>query len=61
MNQSTASTSTSPIAGIAGIAAKVAARITIAEPGTPCAPLEVISATPRIASRSPVDSGVLVA
>jgi outer membrane protein len=61
MNQSTESTSTSPIAGIAGIAESVAARMTIAEPGTPCAPFEVISDTPRISSRSVVESGVLVA
>ncbi len=33
MNQSTDSTSTSPIAGMLGTAFKVAARITIAEPG----------------------------
>ena len=36
MNQSTDSTSTSPIAGIEGTAFKVAARMTMAEPGTPC-------------------------
>ncbi|MNT92076.1 hypothetical protein D3C72_2332920 [compost metagenome] len=61
MNQSTDSTSTSPIAGIAGCADSVAARITIAEPGMPCAPLEVISATARMPSRSAIASGVLVA
>ena len=61
MNQSTDSTSTSPIAGMAGIAVSVAARITMAEPGTPCAPLDVISATASIVSRSVIDRGVLVA
>ena len=61
MNQSTESTSTRPIAGITGTAERVAARTTIAEPGMPCAPLEVRSATPRISSRSPNASGVLVA
>ena len=61
MNQSTDSTSTSPIAGIAGTAFSVAARITIAEPGTPCAPFEVTSEMPSTSSRSPNDSGVLVA
>jgi hypothetical protein len=35
MNQSTDSTSTRPIAGMLGNAFKVAARITMAEPGTP--------------------------
>ena len=44
-----------------GTAFSVAARITIAEPGTPCAPFEVISETPSTSSRSPNDSGVLVA
>ena len=43
MNQSTDSTSTRPIAGIAGIAESVAASTTIAEPGTPCAPFDVTS------------------
>src|SRR5258705_10778481 len=61
MNQSTDSTSTNPIAGIEGTAFNVAARITIADPGTPCAPLEVISDTPSTSKRSPSDSGVLVA
>ena len=45
-----------------GIAAdSVAARITMAEPGMPCAPLEVTSATARMPSRSAIASGVLVA
>src|SRR5260221_139118 len=61
MNQSTDSTSTSPIAGMLGTAFKVAARMTIAEPGTPCAPFDVIRDTPSTRSRSPNDSGVLVA
>ena len=61
MNQSTESTSTRPIAGIAGIACSVAARTTIAEPGTPCAPLDVTSEMARIVNRSAIDIGVLVA
>ena len=47
--------------GIAGIAFKVAARITIADPGIPCAPFEVISETKRTKARSCNDKGVLVA
>ncbi len=46
---------------MAGTAFSVAARITIAEPGTPCAPLDVTSEMPSTSSRSPNDSGVLVA
>jgi hypothetical protein len=61
MNQSTDSTSTSPMAGIAGIACSVAASTTMAEPGTPCAPLEVTSAIARMVSRSAIEIGVLVA
>ncbi len=61
MNQSTDSTSTRPMAGMLGTALSVAARITIAEPGTPCAPFDVISETPSTSRRSPKDSGVLVA
>lgn len=61
MNQSIERISTRPIAGMAGNADSVAASTTMAEPGTPCAPFEVSSATPRIASRSEVASGVLVA
>ncbi|MNL64932.1 hypothetical protein D3C87_1892050 [compost metagenome] len=61
MNQSTASTSTRPTTGIAGIAVSVAARITSAEPGIPCAPLEVINDTKRIVNRSVIASGVPVA
>ena len=38
MNQSIDSTSTSPIAGMAGTAFSVAARMTMAEPGTPWRP-----------------------
>ena len=33
----------------------------MAEPGTPCAPFDVSSDTPRITIRSLVSSGVLVA
>ncbi|MNT32219.1 hypothetical protein D3C72_1680880 [compost metagenome] len=61
MNQSTDSTSTRPMAGIAGIACKVAASTTMAEPGTPCAPLDVTSAMARMVSRSDMLMGVLVA
>ena len=61
MNQSTDSTSTRPIAGIAGIACSVAASTTMAEPGTPCAPLEVTSEMARMVSRSVIEIGVLVA
>src|SRR5262245_65577958 len=61
MNQSTERTSTRPIAGIAGIAESVAARITIAEPGTPCAPFDVTSEISTIVRRSDVERGVLVA
>ena len=61
MNQSTDSTNTSPIAGMLGTAFSVAARMTIAEPGTPWAPLDVIRDTPSTSNRSPKDSGVLVA
>ncbi|MNF11448.1 hypothetical protein D3C80_2126690 [compost metagenome] len=61
MNQSTASTSTRPTTGIAGMAVRVAARITRAEPGMPWAPLEVISDTSRMVSRSVMASGVPVA
>ncbi|MNP70265.1 hypothetical protein D3C76_1664790 [compost metagenome] len=61
MNQSTASTSTRPTTGIAGIAVRVAARITSAEPGMPCAPFEVINDTNRIVSRSVMARGVPVA
>jgi NAD(P)-dependent dehydrogenase (short-subunit alcohol dehydrogenase family) len=62
MNQSTDSTSTRPIAGMLGTAFSVAARITMAEPGTPCAPLDVTSDTPSTSSRSPrfVDEGAYV-
>ena len=42
-NQSIDSSKTSPIAGIAGTALSVARRMTMAEPGMPCAPLQVIS------------------
>src|SRR4051812_43155617 len=61
MNQSTASTNTRPTTGSEGTAVKVAARMTIADPGMPCAPLDVISETPRMTIRSVNDSGVLVA
>ena len=61
MNQSTDSTSTRPIAGIAGIACSVAASTTMAEPGTPCAPFDVTSEIARIVSRSVIVIGVLVA
>ena len=60
-NQSTDSTSTRPMAGIAGTAPRVAARMTMAEPGTPCAPFDVTSDTPSTSKRSLTDSGVLVA
>ena len=61
MNQSTESTSTRPMAGMAGIACNVAARTTIAEPGTPCAPFDVTSEMARIVSRSAIEIGVFVA
>ncbi|MNT97801.1 hypothetical protein D3C72_2402060 [compost metagenome] len=61
MNQSTANTSTRPTTGMAGMAVRVAARITSAEPGMPWAPLEVISDTNRIVNRSVIASGVPVA
>ncbi|MCY1449465.1 hypothetical protein D9M71_662030 [compost metagenome] len=61
MNQSTASTSTRPTTGMAGMAVRVAARMTRAEPGMPWAPLEVISDTSRMVIRSDIDSGVPVA
>ena len=41
INQSIDNTNTSPMAGIAGTAFSVAARMTMADPGTPCAPFEV--------------------
>ena len=44
-----------------GTAFSVAARMTMAEPGTPCAPFDVTSDIPSTSSRSPKDSGVLVA
>src|SRR5271168_3470977 len=61
INQSTERTSTNPIAGMLGTAFRVAARITIADPGTPCAPFEVTSETAKTSNRSPIDSGVFVA
>ena len=61
MNQSTESTSTRPIAGIAGMACSVAASTTMAEPGTPWAPLDVTSEMARMVSRSAIEMGVLVA
>ena len=60
-NQSTESTRTRPIAGIVGTAFSVAAKITIAEPGTPWAPFDVTSETASTSSRSPSESVVLVA
>ena len=60
-NQSTGRISTRPSTGIAGIADSVAARITIAGPGIPCAPFDVTSDTSSTTIRSCVDSGVLVA
>ena len=60
-NQSIGRIKTRPTTGIAGIAFKVAARITIADPGIPCAPYEVISETKRTKARSCKDKGVLVA
>src|SRR5438067_1171127 len=54
-------TSTRPMAGMLGTALSVAAKMTIADPGTPCAPFEVTSDTPRIKSRSPSERGVFVA
>ncbi len=45
INQSTDSKSTKPIAGKLGITESVAARITKADPGMPCAPFDVISET----------------
>ncbi|MCY1454919.1 hypothetical protein D9M71_720160 [compost metagenome] len=61
MNQSTESRSTRPIAGRLGITERVAARITKAEPGIPCAPLEVMSETNKIANKSCVDKSILQA
>ena len=49
------------MAGIEGTAFKVAARMTIAEPGTPCAPFDVKSEMPSTSKRSPIESGVFVA
>jgi hypothetical protein len=49
------------MAGMTGNADSVAARATIADPGTPWAPFDVNSDTPRMTRRSPVESGVLVA
>ncbi len=60
-NQSTGRISTRPSTGIAGIADNVAARITMAEPGMPCAPFDVTSETSTTTIRSCTDSGVLVA
>jgi hypothetical protein len=61
INQSTERTSTNPIAGMLGTALSVAARMTMADPGTPCAPFEVTSETARTSNKSPIESGVFVA
>ena len=50
-----------PSTGMAGMAVKVAASTTIADPGMPWAPLDVSSETRRIKVSVPPSSGVLVA
>lgn len=61
INQSTDSKSTKPIAGKLGITESVAARITKADPGMPCAPFDVISETNKIASKSCMERLILQA
>lgn len=61
INQSTDSKSTKPIAGKLGMTESVAARITKADPGIPCAPLEVMSETSKIANKSCIERSILQA
>ena len=57
MNQSTDSTSTSPMAGIAGTAVRVAARMTMAEPGTYTVSLDAATAEGKPIDTTTVVSG----